>query len=280
MTLRLLSRLPFPVLYVLADILFLIAYYILRYRRSVVYENIKRSFPEKPESEIRTISRQFYRNLADIVVESLKSLTIKPEVFKKRFTLTNPELVESYFKKDQSILVMAGHLGNWEWLLLGCCIYFSKPIGVIYKKLSSRYFDQLMIDIRSRFGGRPILMEQALMDIVRKNKEVTAYGIVSDQVPLQDGEKYWTSFLNQDTAFFIGTIRIAQLTSYPVLFLSMKKVKRGHYTGTFKLLAEAPYEKHDHSVLEKYAQAMEQCIREDPSTWLWSHRRWKYEKAV
>ena len=280
MILRLLSRLPFPVLYVLADILFLIAYYILRYRRSIVYENIKRSFPEKSESEIRAISKQFYRNLADIVVESLKSLTIKPEVFKKRFALTNPELIENYFKKDQSVLTMAGHLGNWEWLLLGCSIYLSRPIGVIYKKLSSRYFDQLMIDIRSRFGGRLILMEQALMDIVRKNNDVTAYGIASDQVPLQDGEKYWTSFLNQDTAFFIGTARIAQLTSYPVLFLSMKKVKRGHYTGTFKLLAEAPYEKHDYSVLEKYAQAMEQCIREDPSNWLWSHRRWKYEKAV
>ncbi|MGI9542620.1 MAG: lysophospholipid acyltransferase family protein, partial [Cyclobacteriaceae bacterium] len=266
---RLLSRLPFPVLYLLSDFLYLIAYYVLRYRRDIVYQNIKRSFPEKSEPEIRTISKQFYRNLADIVVETLKSLTIKPEVFKKRFVFTNPELAESYFEKDQSVLAMAGHLGNWEWLLLGCCIYLSRPIGVIYKKLSSQYYDQLMVDIRSRFGGRPILMEHALMDIARKNKEVTGYGIVSDQVPLQDGEKHWTTFLNQDTAFFVGTAKIARLTSYPVLFLSMKKVKRGHYTGTFKLLAEAPYEKDDYTVLEKYAHAMEECIRENPSSWLW-----------
>lgn len=278
MIFKLLSRLPFPVLYLLSDFLYLIGYHILRYRKKIVYENIRRSFSEKSDQDVQVLVKHFYRNLADVLVETVKALSIKPETLKKRFNFTNPELLEEYFKKDQSVIVMAAHQGNWEWLLLGCCVYLSVPLSAVYKKLNNTYFEKLMMKARSRFGGQPIPMERTLMEIVRRKKEVTAYGIVADQVPLVDAEKYWTKFLSQDTAFFIGTEKIAQLTGYPVLFLSMKRIRRGHYQGTLDLLAEPPYEKGRFTILEKYACAVEKSILADPSGWLWSHRRWKYPK--
>lgn len=278
MILRWISYLPLPVLYRVSTVVYFITYYLIRYRYKVVRENIKNAFPDKNSAEIAAISKQFYKNFSDFIIEALKSITISARELEKRVVIKDPEVIERYFKNGQSVLVLTSHQFNWEWMLLASSLMLSAPLNPIYKRLNNRYFDQLMLRTRSRFGSKPIEMQETLAQIVSRRNSVNAFGLIADQTPMIDADKYWSSFLNQDTAFFIGSERIAHLTKYPVLFVSMKKVKRGHYEIRYEELAKPPYDKYDHDILDKYIVKAEKLIQDRPAEWLWSHRRWKYNK--
>jgi KDO2-lipid IV(A) lauroyltransferase len=273
---KLFSRLPFWALYRLADIIFVLAYYVIRYRKEVILDNLHKSFPEKNKKEIQQIVRKFYLNLADIVVETIKSYSISKEALLKRVHFTNPEVLQHCFDQQQSALVMASHLCNWEWQLLGSQAYFTSPMDGVYKPLSNKTVDNIMLHIRGKFGYKPIQMQSAVREIVRRKTEVFAYGLVADQTPLPKEDNFRIPFLNQITPFFLGTARIAEFTNFPVLYIAMKRIRRGHYELTFHELAKPPYTKGNNDLIMKYAQLLEKCIQENPSDWLWSHKRWKY----
>jgi KDO2-lipid IV(A) lauroyltransferase len=278
MILRWISRLPLPALYKVSDLLYYICYYLIRYRRQVVYQNLLKAFPEEDPGRIEKIMKQFYRNFCDFIIEALKSITISESELEKRVIIKGKELIESYFVKGQSVIVLTSHQFNWEWLLLASSLQLSAPLNPVYKLLNNKYFNDLMLSIRSRFGSNPIEMQETLIQIVKRKQTTNAFGLLADQTPLVDADKYWSKFLNQDTAFFVGSERIAHLTKYPVLFVGMKKIKRGYYEISYEPLAEPPYQKNDHVIMDTYIQRAEALIRENPSEWLWSHRRWKYEK--
>ncbi len=277
--LKLFSRLPMPFLYGVSSIIYVLAYYVLGYRKKVVRENIEKTFPDKTPKEQEKLIRDFYRHLSDVVVETMKAITISKEFILKRVKIRNPEALEAKFAQERAVLVMTSHQCNWEWLLLGCGAYFEKPMDGLYKPLRNKQVDALMLDVRSRFGGKPIAKNDALREIARRSKTARAIGIVADQVPGEFEKKYWTTFLGRETSFFLGTQRIAQLTKCPVMFVGMRKLKRGYYEIFFEELAEPPYEKDSFAVLEAYARAAEKLVSEAPQHWLWSHKRWKYEKV-
>lgn len=278
MILRWISYLPLTILYWVSTGLYFFIFYVVRYRYQVVQENLQHAFPEKDAEAIEVIMKQFYRNFCDFIIEVLKSITISAVELEKRVTVKDPEVIERYFKNGQSVLVLSSHQFNWEWIPLASSLRLSMPMNPVYKRLSNRYFDRLMLNIRSRFGVNLIEMNETVAQIVGKKNSVNAFGLIADQTPLIDADKYWSRFLNQDTPFFIGSERIAHLTKYPVLFVGIKKIKRGYYEIKFEELAEPPYHKNDHSILDKYIVMAEMLIQERPAEWLWSHRRWKYKK--
>ena len=278
MILRWISRLPLPVLYKASDLLYYICYYLIRYRRQVVYQNLVKAFPDEEPARIKKIMKQFYRNFCDFIIEALKSITISESELEKRVIIKGKEFIEAYFANGQSVIVLTSHQFNWEWLLLASSLQLSAPLNPVYKLLNNKYFNDLMLSTRSRFGSNPIEMQETLMQVVKRKQTTNAFGLLADQTPLVDADKYWSKFLNQDTAFFIGSERIAHLTKYPVVFVGMKKIKRGYYEINYEPLAEPPYQKNDHVILDTYIERAEALIRESPSEWLWSHRRWKYEK--
>jgi KDO2-lipid IV(A) lauroyltransferase len=214
------------------------------------------------------------------VVETLKSVSISGEEIKKRVVIRDSHLMEQYLNNGTSVLALTSHQFNWEWLLLALSQHISAPLNPVYKKLNSQYFDSLLLGIRSRFDCQPVEMQQTLSRIFSQRDEAHAYGFLADQTPLADADIYWSIFLNQETAFFTGTERIAHLTDYPVLFIGMKKLKRGYYEINFEKIAEPPYMKGDHTILDRYVEKIEQQIREKPAGWLWSHRRWKHKRPV
>ncbi len=274
--LALISFLPFWCLYRLADFIFLLAYYVFRYRYAVVMDNLERSFPTKTLREREKIARKFYLNLADIIVESIKSYTISKKAILKHIHFTNPEVLQAHCDKGQSVLVMASHLCNWEWQLLGSQAFFKTTMDGVYKPLSNKTVDGIMAHIRGKFGYKPIPMQSAVREIVRRKTQTFVYGLVADQTPQPNEHTFHTFFLNQKTPFFVGTARIAELTQYPVLYIEMRRVRRGYYTLTFHTLALPPHTKGNHEVIVEYARLLEKCILENPSDWLWSHKRWKY----
>lgn len=277
--LKLLSRLPFPILYAFSDFLFVMSYYMVGYRINVVRENLKNSFPEKSADELKNIERQFYQDLCDYGVETLKLLTISKEELMKRLVYKNPEIAQPFADCGQSIILLTSHQFNWEWLLTSGCLYLPFKVDFVYQKQSSKLFDDFSLESRSRFGGHPIERTQVAREAIRRKNVLRGVAIMADQFPgLAHDKKYWTNFMNQDTAFFLGLGQIGYITQYPAIFFGVRKIKRGYYEAEGFVVSQPPYEKESQQIVEDYVKATEKIIRQNPSGWLWSHNRWKRKR--
>jgi KDO2-lipid IV(A) lauroyltransferase len=273
--LYLISLLPFWLLYLVSDGLFVVLFYIIRYRRNVVQENLKNAFPEKSATERADIEKKYFKYLADLIMETIKMISISKEEMQRRVVVTNPEVVKNYEAMGKSVTAVAGHYCNWEWA--GMEFSIDTPLFVIYKPLTSSVFDEFFIKVRTRFGAVAVAMKQTLRTMVAHKNEFTVTVFAGDQTPVREQTNYFVEFLNQPTAVFLGIEKIAKMIDSAVIFYDMKRVKRGYYTYTIVPLVEnsknsAPYEITDAHV--KYLDAM---IKREPQYWLWSHRRWKFK---
>ena len=274
--LRLIAKLPFSVLYAVSDFLFFFSYYVVRYRRSLVRKNLIASFPEKTRSEISLIQREYYHNLCDYIVETLKLLNIEKADLAKRVVFKNVQILEKYKSQDQPVLLLTSHQFNWEWLLTSGNLSLPVAIDYVYQPINNNTVNRFLLTCRTRFGAHPIKRNELAREIVKRKNVLRGVAIVADQYPgKKRDKKYLTTFLHQETAFFYGTNQLAALTQYPILYAETRKIKRGYYEVTLVELAEPPYAKNSDEIIERYVKAAEKVIREYPSGWLWSHNRWK-----
>ena len=274
--LKLFSRLPFPILYLFSDFLFLTSYYLIQYRRKVVRKNLRLAFPDMMESQISQIEKKFYHNLCDYVVETLKLLTLSPKELKQRMHFKNPELVNDYARQGMSMLFLASHQFNWEWLIASANLWLSFPMDYVYQAQRSEFVNQFSLLTRSRFGSKAIKRAEVAREMIRGKDIIRGVAVVADQFPGHGHDKrYWTTFLNQDTAFFEAVNNLAIMTNYPVFFARIKHLKRGYYEMEFVKIGEPPYEKNSFAVIENYIKETEKVIHQYPAGWLWSHNRWK-----
>ncbi len=278
--LKLLSRLPLRVLYLISDLMFVIGYHVIRYRRTVVQQNLKNSFPEKSDTELHQIERNFFKNLCDYPIETLKLMTMSEEQVRERMKYRNPEEVEKIAREGQAMIYLTAHQFNWEWMLAAACLSTTPPVYYVYQAQSSQFFDDFSNVIRQRFGAKPIRREKVGREALRIKGTVHGLALLADQFPgLGHDKRYWTNFLHQDTAFFQGINQLAIITQYPVIFFVSRKIKRGYYENELIKIAEPPYAKTDLVVVENYIKATEKVIHEQPEGWLWSHDRWNRTRA-
>ncbi|MCS7004536.1 MAG: lysophospholipid acyltransferase family protein [Cytophagales bacterium] len=277
---RAFSLLPLWILYRFSDLLYILMEYVIKYRRKVIDENLKRSFPNKSQQERCIIRKEFYRNLADILVETLKAFTISEKELTKRVVFLNIEELMFHNHQKESVIGICGHNGNWEWLLLASSIV-CRPYTIkgLYKKIQNPFFEKLMYAIRSRFGAQPVELDQ-VREILRNRHEPMLIAMVADQIPGANELHYWTSFLGQDTAFYEGVARVAKLRKAQVFFLGMKRLKRGYYRVKVEKIVSPENIQNSGSVIELYRDKLEALIHEQPSNWLWSHRRWKHQRIA
>ena len=280
---RLLSRLPFGVLYGISDFIFLILFYVVKYRRRVVRMNLTNSFPEKSEKELQQIERDFYHFLCDYSVESLKLLTIKPEEMKRHMQFENYEALDRALDSHDFVFVYLGHFGNWEWVSsLPMWLHPRTTLGELYRPLKNKTMDELFIEMREHHGAKCISKYDALREIMRLKAEgkKSVIGFVADQTPRPENTHLWMDFLHQDTPIFTGTERIAKKVNASVFFLDMKRTARGHYCGTFKPITDEPKSYPDFQISEICTRELESMIRQQPAYWLWSHKRWKHKRQA
>lgn len=248
----------------------------MRYRRPLVKRNLVRSFPEKSKAEILSIQREYYHNLCDYAVETLKLLTIDQTDLARRVVFKNGSILEKYKAKNQSVLLLASHQFNWEWLLASGNFNLPVEIDFVYQPIQNKIVNQFLLACRTRFGAHPIKRNELAREIIKRKNVLRGVAIVADQYPGHARDKkYLTTFLHQETAFFYGTNQLASLTQYPIFYAEIRKIKRGYYEVTLINLAEPPYDKHTDEMIDRYVKAAEKVIREYPSGWLWSHNRWK-----
>jgi KDO2-lipid IV(A) lauroyltransferase len=275
--LYLISYLPFKLLYLVSDLFYVLIYKVFAYRKKVVTENLKNSFPEKTTAEINQIRDGFYHYFCDLILETIKNLSISPAALKKHFSNDDLSAFERYYKEKQSVIVVLGHLGNWEL----CGSYFCQlPIHqmyIIYHPLKNQHFDKLFNRMRTRLGGKIYPMKSAFRGMLKNRNEVTATAFVADQTPAPRSA-HWMPFLNQDTAVFKGVEVISRKLDYPVIYISVIREKRGQYRLHSELLVEHPKELSENELTELHSRRLQQDIISYPETWLWSHRRWKHKR--
>ncbi|MER2996376.1 lysophospholipid acyltransferase family protein [Pontibacter populi] len=271
-----LSLLPLPVLYLLSDVLYFIVYHVIGYRKKVVLNNLRNSFPEKSEGEIQTIAKAFYRQFTDVVVEILKLRTMSRAEMQRRIVFANQELLDDFVKTGTPVITMGSHSCNWEWVLPAGVVQFSFPADGIYKPLNNPFFEDFMLKTRSQLGARLIKMKDTLRDFAAHRHVPRVIAMLSDQTPLKSEITFWTTFLNQDTPFYEGAEKLAKKFRYPVLFLDIKRTKRGHYTLTFETISDGTSD--TVPITEIFAQKLEASIRRAPADYLWTHKRWKHKR--
>jgi len=276
------SILPFWVLFGISNLFYVLVYYVIGYRKEVTFNNLKNSFPEKTNEELTKISKQFYLHFCDVFFETIKLLTISKTTFKKRCVIDKKSLNEFqyFFDKNQSIVGVMGHCGNWEWGAIAHQVYFSRMITGVYHPLHNKNMDTFMLNLRSRFGGDIVAMSNLYKRLLtlRSQNISTTIGLIADQTP-PPASAYWTTFLNQDTPIYNGTEKLARRFNYPVVFLSIKKVKRGYYHLSTNILTENPKELPEGEISELHTKQLEKDIIDQPYTWLWTHKRWKYIRS-
>ena len=272
------SLLPFPLLYLLSDGIYVLIYKVLGYRKEVVMNNLRNSFPEKDEAELKAIASKFYRWFCDLTLETLKTLTISPEEVRKRVEFKGKDILQQYAREKRSIILVLGHYGNWE--LAGARYSQERDIPqlhVIYHPLANARFDRLMHHMRTRHGTKLYTMRETSKAMIRDRDLLTATAFIADQTPSPE-RAYWMTFLNQDTPVFQGTEGLARKLDKPVIYISITRPERGYYCMSMETLVADPTRTTDGEITEVHTRRLERDIRKYPELWLWTHRRWKHKR--
>ncbi|PLX22849.1 MAG: lipid A biosynthesis acyltransferase [Marinilabiliales bacterium] len=224
---------------------------------------------------MKTIARKTYRNLIDIVVESLKTFTMSTKTVKKRFKILNPEILDEYQKNGKSIIGVTGHYGNWEWGAMAGSLQIKHRAIAIYKPLSNKYIDNYIKKTRAENGTLLKSMYKTNETFENFKKQTCIFLLVADQSPSKIKKAIWVNFLNQDTPCLHGPEKYARMYNYPVFYLDIQRIKRGHYELIAEKLIEEPASLKEGEITELYMSKLEDVIRKKPEDWLWSHKRWK-----
>lgn len=272
------SRLSWVNLYRLSDIFRFLIFDIGQYRKKVVLSNLRKSFPTYDEQAIQAIASKFYRNFTDIIFETIKLKSISKEDLLDRIDL-DVSILDHYYEQNQNLVVVAGHLGNWEMLNLFGSARLSHQMVVVYHELQNDTFEDWFKNVRTRFGTEMVTMKEAISKAMQPRDRPFIFILINDQSPVPE-KAFWTRFLNQDTGVFRGVELIARRLNSPVLYMAILKneAKRGFYKGYFKLITESPKQAPNNSILQAQIGFLEQDIIQQPENWLWSHKRWKHKK--
>ena len=275
-----LSLLPFRVLYLLADTVYLIVYRVVGYRKKVVRRNLTSSFPEKTADEIKRIERGFYHFLCDYFVETLKLLSITPKKMLRHIEFRGLDEMERCFDEGQHCAAILGHYCNWEYLSttgLGFQRHPEAVAGLIYHPLYNKVFNRLFIDLRQHLGGVCVPKKDILRYLYtyKHEQRMTLFGYIADQTPKWENIHLWLPFLNHDTPVFTNGEKIMRKMNNAVFYVDMERSQRGKYIATFRLITRTPNDLEEHAITRRFFQMLEQTIRRDPRYYLWSHNRWK-----
>jgi Kdo2-lipid IVA lauroyltransferase/acyltransferase len=274
------SHLPFRVLYVVSDSLYIIIYTVIGYRKKIVHQNIAKSFPEKTTKEHLQIVEKFYRHFCDLVIESLKVFTISQQEINKRMKVMNSGFIDRFYDQGRDVIMAGGHYNNWELFAVAIDASIKHKAVAIYKPLRSLFFDKKMQKSRSKYGLEMISTKKIADEFKRDNTPLRTIIFGFDQAPSSAKKSYWSTFLNQDTAMLFGVEKYAKEYNLPVVYTRINKVSRGHYTIEFVEAIEDPLETSYGEITKRMNELLEKDILKQPEYWLWSHKRWKHKPPI
>ena len=251
---------------------------LIAYRKQVIDKNLKNAYPQKDQKTRRKIKYQFYNYFGQLLAESIKLFHLSKKEIGKRYIFKNDAQINTYLKQNKDVIIVLGHYGNWEWGLLASSLHFDAEMVGIYKPLSSPFWNDKVLQLRSQFGATLVSMKESVRFLLKKGKKARVIGILSDQTPSADELNHWISFLNQKTAVFLGTEKLAKKIDCPVFFAHIKPLSRANYEIKFELITDSPNQHMEGEITRLHSQILENNINRNPAYWLWSHRRWKHQQ--
>tara|TARA_R110002049_G_scaffold252264_2_gene427307 strand:- start:45021 stop:45863 length:843 start_codon:yes stop_codon:yes gene_type:complete len=274
---RALSKLPYGTLYFLSDLSSFILFHIVRYRRSTSYQNIRNSFPEKTDHQICYIQKSAYRHLTDTLLESIKANTISDTDIESRITLEGFEEIQHLVQAGKSVFMLTAHTAPVEWISFAAHLKYNFIIDPVYKPVHAKGLDKFIFSMRSRHHSTPIPYKKLAKDVVLRKNAKRSIAMLADLEPRSRDQSLEVMFLNQPTRFFLGSEKIIKLTGYPTFFIGIEKTTRGHYKASASRLSLNPKNTDAYTLTRKYASCVEELIVKNPSSWLWTHKRWKHK---
>lgn len=273
------SMLPFRLLYLFSDFVYLIVYYLIGYRKKTVRENLALALPNLSKKERLAIEKKSFRHLCDMFLEMIKTMTISNKEISKRFVFTNMEVYKNLEAQEKSIAMMLAHYASYEWVI-SMNTYVNFSAFAIYKKIANPYFDKLVRNIRSRFKANLITTKETIPVIIKnnQNKELSIYGFASDQSPRISSAYHWQKFMGVEVPVHTGAEMLSKKYDMNVIFLKVKKVKRGYYQASFEVLSDNAKEVPNYEITDQFLKLVEQQILEAPEYYLWTHKRWKHKR--
>tara|TARA_B110000046_G_scaffold28052_1_gene28775 strand:- start:72604 stop:73485 length:882 start_codon:yes stop_codon:yes gene_type:complete len=272
------SKLPFWILYLLSDFLYLMLYRIIGYRTKVVRQNLSNSFPDKYKKDILVIEAKFYSHLCDLVVESIKAFSISLEDAKTRMKNRNIEVVNKYFEQGRQVVLVGGHYGNWELFAITIGETTDHKTLALYTPLKNEFINEKITKSRSKYGLGMLSITKIKSKLNDINSDLYAIIFGADQSPRKSQRAYWMNFLNQETGIQFGTEKFAKEFNAVVIFTNIYKVKRGYYELQYDVITEQPEKEAIGFISKTHTQMLENVIQQQPEYWLWSHKRWKHKK--
>ncbi len=275
------SILPFWVLHILSDIIFVFLFHVFNYRKEIVLENLRFAFPHKTEKELKKIRKKFFRHFVDIFVEMIKSFSMSQKELNKRYKYVNKELFKEIEALNKSCILIGSHYANWEWIA-GFKEVTNFDCYGVYSRIKNPYFDKFVRKNRSRFGGNFVQTSNTIKTIIRNkiNKKLSVYGLLSDQSPIASKTTYWSEFLNVKVPIHTGAEMLAKKHDFSVVLLKTTRVKRSYYEVELEILAKNPKETAEHEITDLFLRKTEEQIYQNPEYYFWTHRRFKHKEKA
>ena len=272
------SKLPFRILYIISDVMYFLFFYIIKYRKKVVLNNLKLVYPDKKEKELIQIQKRFFRHFVDSLIEGIKAFTISEENIKKRYTYNNIEIINKLYEEGRSIILVSSHYANWEWVI-GLSLHTKMDFYGSYTKIQNKNFENLIKKSRSKYGMKCVKSSEIIKGIVTnvKQQKQGLYLLISDQSPQVKKNQYWSDFLNVKVPIFTGAEMISKKFDFAVVNMNTSKIKRGYYESEFELITHTAKELAENAITDRYLRLTEEHIHKQPEFYLWSHKRFKHK---
>lgn len=272
------SKLPFRILYIVSDVMYLLFFYVIGYRKKVVLNNLRLVYPKKEEKELIQIQKRFFKHFADSLIEGIKAFTISEESIKKRYVYKNIELIDKLYNEGKSVILVSSHYANWEWVI-GLSLHTKIDFYGSYTKIQNKNFEKVIKDSRSKYGMKCVKSSEIIKGILTnvKHKKQGLYLLISDQSPQIKKNQYWSKFLNINVPIFTGAEMISKKFDFAVVNMNTTKIKRGYYESEFELITDTSKELPENAITNSYLHLTETHIYKEPSYYLWSHKRFKHK---
>jgi len=272
------SILPFKVLYFISDGIYILIYYVIGYRKKVVFNNLKLAFPEKSKKELIIIQKKFYHHFVDMFLEMIKSFTISKESVYKHYKYTNIDFFTELYKDGKSVILVGPHYANWEWIMSVDSFVNYKGYAA-YTKVSNPYFNNKVLKSREKFGTNIVPTSKIITEIQhnKKNNIQSMYGLLSDQSPQLKKTFYWRKFFDVKVPVHTGGEMLAKKYNLNVVYMDVKKIKRGYYETTFSLITNDAPKHPDYELTDIFIDKVEKQVRKQPEYYFWTHKRFKHK---
>jgi KDO2-lipid IV(A) lauroyltransferase len=272
--LYLISLIPFFIIYRISDFVYFLLFHVLDYRKKVVMKNLEIAFPEKTAIEREKIARQFYKNLVDTFIESIKMLSMSRREINKRAVMDITPMIP-LIEQGKNIQMHSGHQMNWEYANWALSYQMTIPLVGVYAKIGNEAVDRLFRKLRSQGGTVLVSTDEFKSKAHTVFKKQYAIGLIADQNPARPHAAYWLNFFDRPVSFPTGPETGARKNNPAIVFVKFIRVKRGYYRYEVNVVTTDGASFKEGELTRMYRDFLEDTIRKDPSNYLWTHRRWR-----